>query len=100
MYQSIDQSIRGVNITFAAENTTVAEDALTGKRDTWILTQANTSDPVTALGGTQLAITAYATADGGAVSAAFFQEQGDDISFYTRDAYNESATWQRVGNIV
>ena len=67
MYQSIDSTIRGVNVTFA---------------------------------GTQLAFTAVATGDGNATIIALFQERGDDIKMYTRDAHEEGALWQKANDIV
>lgn len=98
-YQSIDRTIRGVNISWASENTTVFETS-TGDRDTFVLREMNQSDPVVALGGTNLMISVVKNVGGGASLIMFFQEQGDDISFYRRDDNYDSHLWEKVPNIL
>lgn len=96
VYQSIDSTIRGVNITFDAEHTKVALDS-NGTRDTWVLSESESGDEVMAMGGTQL-VTAGAATSGGDVIIAAFQETGDDIKVYTRDFYQEGAAWQKAND--
>ena len=92
VYQSIDRSIRGSSVNFAAENTT------TNSTDRWTIT--DNGNIIEALGGTQLSITAVVTRSGGALLMALFQEVGNDIRLYTRDAFSPSALWTAGESIV
>lgn len=93
IYQAEDTTIRGANVTWAAENTTIAPGNQNGL-DTWTL-QYNGED-VHALRGTHLSITAVKTVSNGAAMLTFFQESGDDMKMYTRDAYNGGGLWQQA----
>lgn len=93
IYQAQDTTIRGANVTWAAENTTIAQNTQ-NQPDTWTL-QYNGQE-VHALRGTHLSITAVKTVSNGAAMLAFFQEEGDDMKMYTRDAYNSGGLWQQA----
>lgn len=97
VYQSIDRTIRGYNISFAAENTTLAAIQGLEDPDHWILNDGNN---VNAMGGTQLIVQGVPTGGRSASFLAFFQERGNDISLYTRDLYNESAVWTKANDAV
>lgn len=94
IWQSEDTTIRGANITWGAENTTIAagngEDGL----DTWTLQYGG--EDIHAIRGTHLSITAVSTVGAGALLLTFFQEEGDDVQMYTRDAFNSGALWQQA----
>lgn len=91
IWQAQDTTINGANVTWGAENTTIAAGNHNG-RDTWTL-QYNGED-IHALRGTHLSITAVRTVSEGASLLAFFQETGDDMQMYTRDAFNSGGLWQ------
>lgn len=93
IYQAQDTTIRGANVTWGAENTTIAA-AGTGL-DTWTL-QSGGKD-IHALRGTHLSITAVQTVSKGSSLLAFFQETGNDMQMYTRDGYNTGGLWQAAG---
>lgn len=93
IYQGEDATIRGANLVWAAENTTVAEGTEDGL-DTWTIQDVQTDDPIRAIPRTHLSITALATGSGGRMLTAFFQREGDDISMYTRDRRNVGGVWQ------
>lgn len=94
IYQAQDTTIHGANITFAAENTTIATTSQ-NTLDTWTL-QANGQD-IHALRGTHISITAVKTVSSGSSLLAFFQEEGDDMQMYTRDNFNTGGLWQAAG---
>lgn len=75
-----DETIRGYNISWAAENTTIApaKDGGPGY-DEWKIPD------VTGIPGTHLSITALADTSGGAHLAIFFQQNGTDVVQFTRD---------------
>ena len=84
--QSADRSIRGYNVSFSAENTTIVPE------DTF--TVRSPAQPVYALGGTHLTVTSVATKDTGGFIAydslyVFFQTTGDDITAATRPIQGE-----------
>lgn len=95
IYQANDTSFNGANIQWEAENTTIYTPEGASAPDTWVLT-ANGED-VHAIRGTHASITALTTASKGANILIFFQEEGDDMKMYTRDAYNPGALWQAAG---
>jgi len=75
--QNADRTVKGYNVTFAAENTTwVPED---------VITVSDPSGPVKALGGSHMCVSAVAGKSGGAALYVFYQTAGDDITFFTRD---------------
>ncbi|KAK5944027.1 hypothetical protein PMZ80_003308 [Knufia obscura] len=88
VWQAEDTTINGANVTWGAENTTIAENG----QDVWTL-QTNGED-VHAIRGTHLSITAVSTVSKGASLLTFFQEAGDDMKMYTRDAFNSGGLWQ------
>ncbi|KAJ9652755.1 hypothetical protein H2198_008027 [Neophaeococcomyces mojaviensis] len=90
IYQAQDTTIRGANVTWGAENTTVAQGNQNGL-DTWIL-QAGSQD-IHAIRGTHLSITAIATASKGRAMLAFFQQKGNDVRMYSRDVLNTGGLW-------
>ena len=92
IWQAQDTTIHGANITFGAENTTIA--ATTNGLDEWTL-QSNGKD-VHAVRGTHLSITAVQTVSKGSSLLAFFQEEGDDMQMYTRDGFNTGGLWQQA----
>lgn len=73
-----DKTVKGFNITYAAENTTVV--------DSFAVTDP--AGPVPGLGGTHLTVTAYEEKDGDTVKwgslYVFYQTEGDDITAFTR----------------
>lgn len=74
--QMADRSVRGFNVTMAAENTTiVAEDTFT---------ISNPAGPVKGLPGTHLTNTAYKFPEGADSLYVFYQTVGDDITAFTR----------------
>ena len=90
LWQDRDSTIQGANITWGAENTTIAttED---GDRDTWTLQQGG--EDVHALLGTHLSITAIDTGD----LLVFLQEEGDDMQMYIRDSFKPGVVFQKAG---
>lgn len=93
IYQAKDTTIRGANVVWGAENTTIAKGS-DGGPDEWTL-QYNGED-VHAVRGTHLSITAVKTVSNGALLLAFFQEEGNDMKMYTRDAVNSGGLWQQA----
>ncbi|PZD40640.1 hypothetical protein A1F97_04973 [Pyrenophora tritici-repentis] len=79
--QMADRTIRGYNVTFAAENTESI-----GDESSFAITDP--AGPVQALGGTHLTVTAFAEKEGGRTLwdslYVFFQSEGDDITAFTR----------------
>jgi hypothetical protein len=75
-----DETIRGYNISWAAENTTIApaKDGAAGY-DEWIISDA------VGIPGTHFSITALADQSGGSHVTIFFQQNGTDIVQYVRD---------------
>ena len=75
-----DRTIKGFNVTYEAENTTVVDD------NTFTITDP--AGPVLGLGGTHLTNTAYAEMNGKTVLwdslYVFYQTEGDDITAFTR----------------
>jgi hypothetical protein len=86
-----DETIRGYNISWGAENTTIApaKDGGPGN-DEWTIPNA------VGLPGTHLSITALADQSGGAHLAIFFQENGTDIVQYARDDAAGAFTYSEV----
>lgn len=78
--QMQDRTIRGFNVSFAAENTSFVED------ESFAITDP--AGPVEALGGTHMTLTAFAEKDGEKTLwdslYVFFQTEGDDITAFTR----------------
>lgn len=78
--QMADRSLKGYNITYQAENTTVVPE------DTFTITDP--AGPVLGLGGTHLSATAYAEKDGNETLwdslYVFYQTEGDDLTAFTR----------------
>lgn len=86
-----DETIRGYNISWAAENTTIAPAKNGGVGyDEW------TIQGVVGLPGTHLSITALADQSGGSHLTIFFQENGTDIVQYTRDDTAGAFTYSEV----
>lgn len=86
-----DESIRGYNISWAAENTSIAPAKNGGLGyDEWTI--PNT----VGVPGTHLSITALADQSGGAHLAIFFQENGTDIVQYARDNSAGAFTYSEV----
>ncbi|KAJ9663563.1 hypothetical protein H2198_000829, partial [Neophaeococcomyces mojaviensis] len=90
IYQAQDTTIQGANVTWGAENTTIAQGNQDGL-DTWIL-QAGGQD-THAIRGTHLSITAIATASKSRTMLAFFQQSGNDVRMYSRDVPNTGGLW-------
>lgn len=79
--QLADRTIKGFNVTYASENTTLAE--------TEAFSIADPAGPVKALGGTHLTVTSYQEQKGADTWDSlyvFFQREGDDIAAFTRPA--------------
>ena len=76
--------IRGYNISWAAENTTILE----GEGNQFTVQ----GEP--GLPGTHLSVTAIPNYSGGNELLVFYQTNGTDISEYTRDFYG--GQWARV----
>ena len=75
-----DETIRGYNISWDAENTTIASAKDGGPGyDEW------TIPDVTGIPGTHMTLTALSDLSGGAHLAIFFQANGSDIVQYDRD---------------
>jgi len=91
VWQAQDTTINGANVTWGAENTTIAAGNLNGL-DAWVLQTGGKN--VNALRGTHLSITAVTTVSQGANLLVFFQESGDDMKMYTRDNSNSGGLWQ------
>ena len=75
-----DETIRGYNISWAAENTTIAPAKDGGPGfDEWIVPN------VVGLPGTHMSVTALADESGGSHLTVFFQTNGTDITQFVRD---------------
>ena len=75
-----DETIRGYNISWAAENTTIAPAKDGGPGfDEW------TVPNVVGLPGTHMSVTALADESGGSHLTVFFQTNGTDITQFVRD---------------
>lgn len=90
VWQADDTTIRGASVLFGAEKTALNKTAA-GVEDSWTL--QNNGKDIQAVRGTHLSITALTTASKGANLLTFFQEEGDDVAMYTRDAYNPGGLW-------
>ena len=77
-YQGSDGFIRGANISWAAENTSIYATRNGTGLDTWIIPDAGVL-------GTHLSITALTDGSGEAYLSVWFQENGNDISQFSRD---------------
>ena len=75
-----DETVRGYNISWAAENTTIfpAKDGGTGY-DEWTIPAAF------GVPGTHMSITALPDQSGGAHLAVLFQTDGNDVTMFSRD---------------
>ena len=93
IWQAQDTTIHGANITWGAENTTIATTS-SGSRDEFTLRYNN--NDVHALRGTHLSVTALQTASRGSSLLTFFQEDGDEMQMYTRDGFNTGELWQQA----
>jgi hypothetical protein len=91
--QMADRTIKGFNVSYQAENTTIVP------QDTFTLTDP--AGPVKGLGGTHLTVTAYAEMEDKKVLwdslYVFYQTEGDDIAAFTRPI--AGGEWSR-GNLV
>lgn len=94
IYQADDTTVRGANVTWAAENTTIADGNGENGKDTWTLSQGD--NVVHAVRGSHLSITSVKDVGGGAELLIFLQEEGDDVSMYTRGNLNSGALWQQA----
>lgn len=94
IYQHQDGTIRGADILFAAENTTIRSWS-PNVPDTFVL-QTNSKD-IHALRATHMSITGTKTVSNGQSLLVFFQEAGNDMRMYTRDAVNTGGVWQAGG---
>jgi hypothetical protein len=75
-----DETIRGYNISWAAENTTIAPAKGGGPGfDEW------TIPGVVGLPGTHMSVTALADESGGSHLTVFFQVNGTDVTQFVRD---------------
>jgi hypothetical protein len=75
-YTQLDNTqIKGYNISFNSESTQLLND----------ITVSDTQGPIDAIGGTHMTCSAVSNPSGGASLYVFVQEEGDDISVYTRD---------------
>ena len=87
-YQFWDETIRGVNVSWAAENTSFFPAALDSGQnhdlDEWQI-------PTTGVPGTHMSITALSDVSGGVHLAVFFQTEGDDFKMWSRD--NSAGFW-------
>ena len=93
IYQTIDGAIHGVNVSWAAENTSFApaKQSTSGAPeavgvkgsnvDGWALQPQDHG-----LGGTHMAITGSTPASGGRQELLFYQASGDDLRLGKRDA--------------
>lgn len=74
-----DRTIKGYNVSYASENTTLTEAEA--------FAVADPAGPVKALGGTHFTVTSYREQQGANSWDSlyvFFQREGDDISAFTR----------------
>lgn len=92
IWQDKDTTVRGANITWAAEDTKIAAGNGANGLDTWTLQQDG--NDVQAVRGTHLSITAVRNVGDGASLLAFLQQEGDDMQMFTRAAFNSGALWQ------
>lgn len=100
-YQSNDTKIQGLNVIWDAENTRIAGSERTDDGlDGWILRDVQTGEPVRAVAGTRLSITALSTPSGGSRLTVFFQAVGNDMVMYTRDMSEAIGLWQAAQRIV
>ena len=87
-YQFWDETIRGVNVSWAAENTSFFPAALDSGQnhdlDEWQI-------PTAGVPGTHMSITALSDVSGGVHLAVFFQTEGDDFKMWSRD--NSAGFW-------
>lgn len=96
-YQAIDGTIHGANITWAAENTTIAlaPPSASGTdgsgHDEWALNPADAGIP-----GTHLAITGLDAASGGRQVALFYQKVGNGIRLGRRDSQEGDFTFNDI----
>jgi hypothetical protein len=78
--QMADRSIKGYNVTYAAENTTFLQD------ETFTVTDP--AAPTLGLGGTHITVTSYTEKDGNTTKwdslYVFYQTEGSDITAFTR----------------
>ena len=90
IYQTQDNIIHGVNITWAAENTFAAAaqsrtnsaaESSSKQLDEWALQPQDAG-----IGGTHMAITGSLPASGGRQERLFYQKTGDDLRLGRRDA--------------
>lgn len=90
IYQTVDDLIHGVNITWAAEDTAIApakestssaEESNSDSQDQWALEPKDTG-----LGGTHMAITGSQPISGGRQELLFYQSEGNDLKLGKRDA--------------
>lgn len=90
IYQTLDGSIHGVNISWAAEDTAIAPakqstsgaaESVDGNVDGWALQPQDAG-----IGGTHMAITGSTPASGGRQELLFYQAKGDDLRLGKRDA--------------
>lgn len=91
VYQHQDASIRGVNIGWAAENTTII-NGTQGTPDVFVLQAQNKN--VNALRATHMSVSALRTPSKGAILIVFFQQSGNDMRMYTRDGMSVGGLWQ------
>ena len=100
VFQAADNTIRGYNISFAAENTSIAPayDGSAGY-DEWVIHFPNGSD-VNALPETHLATTALALPDGGEEEGVYFQIKGDDMMLWTRGLVSSNDPWTPLSLLV
>ena len=91
--QAADNTIRGYNVSWGAENTSLAPaPGGAAGYDEYIVHTLNGSD-VYALSGTQLTCTALATLEGGADLAVYFQSSGDDMMLWTTNVAMRLGPW-------
>lgn len=90
IYQTVDHSIHGANITWAAEDTDFAPareatssavESASNDIDAWALQPQDV-----AIGGTHMAITGSTPVSGGRQELLFYQQTGNDLRLGKRDA--------------
>lgn len=100
LYQDENAAIRGANINWAAENTTIAISDSSGRPDIFTIEDLSGSEAMAAIRGTHMCITALRIASGGAELQIIFQQTGDNVSCYTRDMDKVDGDWQRAASVV